>query len=166
MRSRHNFKMYVTSSIWQMWRQTTSSASKKYQDVHTRLMKKNYEEVPHWWFYFLLLIVIGLSIYACEGFDKQLQLPWWGVLLACGISLLFTLPVGVIQATTNQVCEINFSYRFQTLSSSLPAFSHRNGIGYVGQDVNSLSVCIGILIENNINFDFLSCAATWTQCHH
>lgn len=48
-------------------------------------------------------MVVSYSIYACEGFDKQLQLPWWGILLACAIALFFTLPIGIIQATTNQV---------------------------------------------------------------
>ena len=66
-------------------------------------MKKNYEEVPQWWFIAILVAMVALSLFACEGFDKQLQLPWWGLLLACGIALLFTLPIGVIQATTNTV---------------------------------------------------------------
>ena len=70
-------------------------------------MKANYEQVPQWWFQVILLLMVGLSLYACVGFDQQLQLPWWGLLLACGIALFFTLPIGVIQATTNQVCSCN-----------------------------------------------------------
>lgn len=66
-------------------------------------MKKNYEAVPQWWFYTLLILVTGLSIFSCEGFGKQLQLPYLGVLLAMALALLFTLPIGVIIATTNQV---------------------------------------------------------------
>ncbi|KAH9328962.1 hypothetical protein KI387_001070, partial [Taxus chinensis] len=42
------------------------------------------------------------GLLSCEGFNKQLQFPWWGILFACVIALAFTLPVGVIQATTNQ----------------------------------------------------------------
>lgn len=75
----------------------------KFGDVHTRLMKKNYDAVPQWWFYSILIVVVGLAIFACEGFGKQLQLPYWGVLLAAGLALVFTLPIGVITATTNQV---------------------------------------------------------------
>lgn len=75
----------------------------KFEDVHTRLMRKNYEPVPQWWFYSVLIVIVGLSMLACEGFGRQLQLPYWGVLLAMGISLLFALPVSVITATTNQV---------------------------------------------------------------
>ncbi|KAG0464394.1 hypothetical protein HPP92_020463 [Vanilla planifolia] len=54
-----------------------------------------------------LFLVIGLSIITCEGFNGQLQLPWWGVLFVAGIALLFTLPIGVILATTNQGNGIN-----------------------------------------------------------
>jgi hypothetical protein len=66
-------------------------------------MKKNYEAVPQWWFYLLLIIVNGLALLTCEGFGRQLQLPYWGVPLATGLALMFTLPVGVLAATTNQV---------------------------------------------------------------
>lgn len=86
-----------------MWERTTAAASEKFSDVHSRLMKKNYETVPQWWFIAVLIPTMALSLYACEGFDKQLQLPWWGLLLACGIAFIFTLPVGIIKATTNQV---------------------------------------------------------------
>lgn len=66
-------------------------------------MRKNYDPVPQWWFYTLLLVVVSLALLACEGFGKQLQLPFWGILLAMVLALSFTLPVGVITATTNQV---------------------------------------------------------------
>ncbi|KAL6955704.1 OPT superfamily [Sarracenia purpurea var. burkii] len=83
--------------------QTKASFQHKFGDVHTRLMKKNYDVVPQWWFYLLLALVIGLTMLTCEGFGKQLQLPYWGVLLAISLALVFTLPIGVITATTNQV---------------------------------------------------------------
>lgn len=66
-------------------------------------MKKNYAVVPHWWFLIILAVVGALAVYTCEGFHKQMQLPYWGLFLAAAIALFFTLPIGVIQATTNQV---------------------------------------------------------------
>lgn len=72
-----------------------------FADVHTRLMKK-YKVVPQWWFHIILIVVLALSFIACEGFNKQLQLPRWGILLCCTLALFFTLPVGIIMATTNQ----------------------------------------------------------------
>ncbi|KAL0915418.1 hypothetical protein M5K25_015832 [Dendrobium thyrsiflorum] len=94
-------------TIWKMWKETKEYSKAKMEDVHTRLMKKNYAPVPQYWFYVLLVFVIGLSIFTCEGFNRQLQLPWWGVLFACIIALLFTLPIGVILATTNMAPGLN-----------------------------------------------------------
>ncbi|KAL4628031.1 hypothetical protein ACB092_05G208800 [Castanea dentata] len=91
----------------QIWQQTKATYNNKFGDVHTRLMKKNYDPVPQWWFYVLLIVVVGLAILTCEGFGGQLQLPYWGVLLAIVMALLFTLPIGVITATTNQQPGLN-----------------------------------------------------------
>ncbi|KAG0450200.1 hypothetical protein HPP92_027042 [Vanilla planifolia] len=92
--------------IWKSWRQVKDTTKEKTEDVHTRLMR-NYESVPQWWFYVLLVLVIPLSIFTCVGFGGQLQLPWWGILLACAMALFFTLPIGVITATTNQQPGLN-----------------------------------------------------------
>ncbi|XP_028557152.1 oligopeptide transporter 5-like [Dendrobium catenatum] len=89
--------------IWKIWKNDREYSTDKLQDVHTRLMKRNYEPVPQWWFHLLLVSMIGLSIFTCLGFNRQLQLPWWGVLFACAMAFSFTLPFGVILATTNQV---------------------------------------------------------------
>ncbi|KAK8916641.1 Oligopeptide transporter 1 [Platanthera zijinensis] len=89
--------------IWKMWTNTKEFVQGREEDVHSRLMKRNYESVPQWWFLVLLVTVFGLSLFTCLGFDKQLQLPWWGVLLASTTSFVFTLPDGVIVATTNTV---------------------------------------------------------------
>ncbi|KAK4439481.1 Oligopeptide transporter 1 [Sesamum alatum] len=90
-----------------IWQQTRASFQDKFGDVHTRLMKKNYDSVPQWWFISLMVLVIAMSLYACQGFDRQLQLPYWGVLLAMALAFVFTLPVAVITATTNQRAGLN-----------------------------------------------------------
>lgn len=84
-----------------IWQRSKSSLKEK-PDVHTRLMK-NYKEVPQAWFLGILGVMILVSIVACEVYNEQLQLRWWGVLLACGLAFFFTLPIGVITAVTNQV---------------------------------------------------------------
>lgn len=89
--------------ILQLWRKTTTALKGQVGDVHTRIMKRNYEQVPEWWFISILVVMVIMALACCEGFDKQLQLPWWGVLFSLVIALVFTLPVGVIQATTNMV---------------------------------------------------------------
>ncbi|XP_031264015.1 oligopeptide transporter 5-like [Pistacia vera] len=92
--------------IWQTWG-NAKSESEEFGDVHTRLMKKYYDPVPHWWFHACLITSIVFSLIACEGFDKALQLPWWGFLLSVAVSFIFTLPVSVITATTNQAPGLN-----------------------------------------------------------
>lgn len=64
---------------------------------------KKYDPVPQWWFLSILVVCFSLAIYACEGFDKELQLPYWGVIIACTLVMIFTLLLGIISATTGQV---------------------------------------------------------------
>nr|XP_017258169.1 PREDICTED: oligopeptide transporter 7-like isoform X2 [Daucus carota subsp. sativus] len=90
----------------ELWQQSKSVFQKKHMDVHTRLMRK-YKQVPEWWFTCILLTNIAATIFVCEYYKAQLQLPWWGVLLACGIAFFFTLPIGIITATTNQTPGLN-----------------------------------------------------------
>ena len=98
--------------------QRSKSSLNEKPDVHTRLMKK-YKEVPQSWFLGILGAMIILSIIACEVFNDQVQLRWWGVLLACGLALFFTLPIGVITAITNQVCVLYLYIFVANLSYSI-----------------------------------------------
>ncbi|KAK8966370.1 Oligopeptide transporter 7 [Platanthera guangdongensis] len=95
--------LFHGSEIWQL---SKSAFKEKKADVHTRLMRR-YKQVPEWWFVCMLVINIAVTIFVCEYCNDQLQLPWWGVLLACTIAMLFTLPIGVIKATTNQEPGLN-----------------------------------------------------------
>ncbi|GMN59110.1 hypothetical protein TIFTF001_028196 [Ficus carica] len=99
--------LFHGNTVWKMWKKTANAVKDNTADIHTRIMKKNYDEVPQWWFHIILVSMVALSIYACEGFGKQLQLPWWGILMACAIALFFTLPIGIIQATTNMQPGLN-----------------------------------------------------------
>ncbi|XP_060961180.1 oligopeptide transporter 7-like [Cannabis sativa] len=90
----------------QIWELSKSAFQEKKVDVHTRLMRK-YKQVPEWWFMCILFANIAATIYICQYYNDQLQLKWWGVLLACGIAFFFTLPIGVIKATTNQLPGLN-----------------------------------------------------------
>ncbi|CAD5191172.1 unnamed protein product [Musa acuminata subsp. malaccensis] len=93
--------------ILKLWRQTATKAQDNYLDIHGRLMKANYEAVPQWWFHIILVVVTALAILTCEGFGKQLQLPYWGIFLAIAMAFVFTLPIGVILATANQAPGLN-----------------------------------------------------------
>ncbi|XP_058080594.1 oligopeptide transporter 4-like [Magnolia sinica] len=76
------------------------------EDIHTRLMRK-YKDIPEWWFYLLLVVTVGISLIMCTVLKDQVQLPWWGLLLACAIAFVFTLPISIITATTNQTPGLN-----------------------------------------------------------
>ncbi|KAM7520080.1 hypothetical protein LguiB_019042 [Lonicera macranthoides] len=89
-----------------LWQLSKSAFQEKKMDVHTKLMRK-YKQVPEWWFTCILLVSVAATVFICEYYKKQLQLPWWGVLLACGLAFFFTLPIGVITATTNQTPGLN-----------------------------------------------------------
>ncbi|CAI9106546.1 OLC1v1005730C1 [Oldenlandia corymbosa var. corymbosa] len=99
--------LFYSGTIRELTSKAATGLKGQMGDIHTRLMKRNYKAVPDWWFHGILIVVFGLSLFCCEGFGGQLQLPWWGLILACGIAWFFTLPIGIIQATTNMQPGLN-----------------------------------------------------------
>ncbi|XP_010553673.1 PREDICTED: oligopeptide transporter 2 [Tarenaya hassleriana] len=85
--------------------QLRASASDKV-DIHTRLMRK-YKDIPSWWFHSLLIGSLALSLVLCIFMKDQVQMPWWGLLLASVMAITFTVPVSIITATTNQTPGLN-----------------------------------------------------------
>ncbi|KDP41519.1 hypothetical protein JCGZ_15926 [Jatropha curcas] len=76
------------------------------QDIHTRLMKQ-YKDIPAWWFYLLLIVSMVVSLLLCIFMKKDVQMPWWGLLFGAALAWIFTLPVSIITATTNQTPGLN-----------------------------------------------------------
>ncbi|KAI3725622.1 hypothetical protein L1987_65413 [Smallanthus sonchifolius] len=75
-------------------------------DIHTKLMRK-YKDIPNWWFHLLVVASFLLSLVLCVLMKDQIQMPWWGLVLACVLASSFTLPISVITATTNQTPGLN-----------------------------------------------------------
>ncbi|KAI4315569.1 hypothetical protein L6164_028365 [Bauhinia variegata] len=93
----------------EIWEESKSSFKEKTNasmDIHSRMMRR-YKQVPEWWFLCILIATICGTIFTCEYYNEQLQLPWWGVLLASAIAFIFTLPIGIITAITNQTPGLN-----------------------------------------------------------
>ncbi|EFR02303.1 oligopeptide transporter 5 [Nannizzia gypsea CBS 118893] len=67
-------------------------------DVHTRMMRK-YKNAPWWWYITLLAVCVALCLVTSLAWPTHLT--WWALLLALFISLVMTIPIGVVQATTN-----------------------------------------------------------------
>ncbi|KAF0902385.1 hypothetical protein E2562_016227 [Oryza meyeriana var. granulata] len=95
--------LFHGSEIWQL---SKSAFQDKRMDIHTKLMKR-YKQVPEWWFICILVASVAITMFTYEYYIEQLQLPWWGVLLACALAIFFTLPIGIITATTNQTPGLN-----------------------------------------------------------
>lgn len=79
-------------------------------DVHTRLMKENYRDVPAWWFGAVFLVFFGLSIATVRAWDTQM--PVWCLIVALLIAIVFLIPVGVIYAITNIAVGLNVLTEF------------------------------------------------------
>ncbi|KAG0050152.1 hypothetical protein BGZ83_005072 [Gryganskiella cystojenkinii] len=91
--------LYNGKEMTARWRSARVSKG----DIHTRLMQV-YPEVPDWWYMSLFLISLALSFVTCVVWD---YMPWWAVILAMAIAIFFVLPVGVVQAVTNQQPGLN-----------------------------------------------------------
>ncbi|KAF9126276.1 hypothetical protein BGX30_015305 [Mortierella sp. GBA39] len=79
------------------------SARDENEDIHSRLMRA-YPEVPDWWYGLLFGITFGLSIVTVEVWH---YMPWWALFLAFALAAIFVLPVGIVQAITNQQPGLN-----------------------------------------------------------
>ena len=71
-------------------------------DIHTKLMK-NYQDIPSWWFYILLSVTLFVALMLCIFLKDEVQMPVWALLAAALLAFIFTLPISIITATTNQV---------------------------------------------------------------
>jgi len=92
--------LYHRHKLVAQWRQSRDHS----EDIHHKLMQA-YPEVPDWWYFALFIVMTVVAVVTCEVWDYKL--PWWGVLLAIFISAFFSLPVGLIQAITNQQPGLN-----------------------------------------------------------
>ncbi|XP_059629773.1 oligopeptide transporter 4-like [Cornus florida] len=89
----------------EIYNQFRASYGRK-SDIHTKLMRK-YKDIPNWWFHLMLGVSLVLSLALCIFMNDQVQMPWWGLVFASGLALIFTLPISIITATTNQTPGLN-----------------------------------------------------------
>ncbi|KAF9110362.1 hypothetical protein BGX27_006457 [Mortierella sp. AM989] len=92
--------LYHRHKLVAQWKQSREHS----EDIHHKLMQV-YPEVPDWWYVIIFVIMTIVGVIACEVWDYKL--PWWGVLLAVALSAFFVLPIGLIQALTNQQPGLN-----------------------------------------------------------
>lgn len=87
---------------------------------------RSYKDVPACWFWAIMFVSTVAAMVIVQTWKHIFQLPWWGVLVCMFLNLFFTLPIGVIAATTNRVCTqqppkltSHYSFITQVISQSL-----------------------------------------------
>ncbi|PSR84197.1 hypothetical protein PHLCEN_2v5485 [Hermanssonia centrifuga] len=73
-------------------------------DIHARLMSK-YPQVPEMWY---SVIFVSMFIFGAIAIEKwHTQMPLWAFILALIIAFISIIPIGMIQAITNQQIGLN-----------------------------------------------------------
>lgn len=68
------------------------------EDVHSRLMK-SYSDAPMTWYLLIFVIMLAISIFVVDYYP--VHLPWYGLLLALGITTILYIPAGIVMAIAN-----------------------------------------------------------------
>ncbi|KAF3993307.1 hypothetical protein FT663_00581 [Candidozyma haemuli var. vulneris] len=83
---------------------------KEKPDVHQRLMKAHYKNIPEWWFLIVFLGAFALSIVTIRVWNTEM--PVWALIVALLIAVFFLLPVGIIYSITNIAVGLNVVTEF------------------------------------------------------
>ena len=73
-------------------------------DIHARLMSQ-YAQVPEWWYLCIFVSMFAFGVIAIEIYPTQM--PVWAFVLALAVAFAYTIPIGIIQAVTNQQIGLN-----------------------------------------------------------
>ncbi|TFK71414.1 OPT oligopeptide transporter [Pluteus cervinus] len=73
-------------------------------DIHARLMAR-YPQVPEWWYVIVFLTMFAFGIISILVWDTKFPVQWF--ILALVIAFLYVIPIGMIQAITNQQVGLN-----------------------------------------------------------
>jgi OPT family small oligopeptide transporter len=99
--------------VWLHYRDQIVNQFKKARgekpDVHMAMMLK-YKETPQWWYVLLFVIMLALSLFTCLYWPTGFT--WWAILLAVAFSTVMALPIGIVQAVTNQQLGLNVIAEF------------------------------------------------------
>ncbi|KAJ6505537.1 OPT oligopeptide transporter [Mycena sanguinolenta] len=92
--------LYFRKQIWVQARRSLHEQP----DIHARLMSR-YPQVPEWWYLILFLSMFVLGVISIEVWPTQM--PVWAFVLALLIAFTYVIPIGMIQAITNQQVGLN-----------------------------------------------------------
>ncbi|KAF9003028.1 OPT oligopeptide transporter [Cyathus striatus] len=87
----------------QIWAQARRSLHEQ-PDIHARLMSK-YPQVPDWYYG---IIFVAMFIFGAVSIEvRDTDLPMWAFILCLAIAFIYIIPIGMIQAITNQQVGLN-----------------------------------------------------------
>ncbi|KAG0027929.1 hypothetical protein BGZ82_008698 [Podila clonocystis] len=113
--------LYNGQEVLQRWRSARQLTDDDDDDIHTRLMR-SYPEVPNLWYIFLFAASLALAFLTCVLYA---YMPWWALFLALFLAIIFVLPVGIVQAITNQQPSLNIVAEY-TIGYLLPGHAIAN----------------------------------------
>ncbi|SAM03355.1 hypothetical protein [Absidia glauca] len=92
--------LYNGKDIWERFK----SARQDSDDIHARLMD-HYKEVPDWWYMALFVCALGASFATIVVYPSDM--PWWTLIIAVILALVWLLPIGIVTAITSQAPTIS-----------------------------------------------------------
>ncbi|KAG6868859.1 hypothetical protein C0993_008988 [Termitomyces sp. T159_Od127] len=92
--------LYFRKQIWVQARR----AMHEQPDIHARLMAR-YPQVPQWWYIIIFLSMFVFGIVAIEVWETKFPVQYF--ILALVIAFVYIIPIGMIQAITNQQVGLN-----------------------------------------------------------
>ncbi|KAJ7641107.1 OPT oligopeptide transporter [Roridomyces roridus] len=87
----------------QIWTQSRRAMHEQ-PDVHARLMAV-YPQVPEWWYIIIFLTMFVFGVVSIEVWDTKFPVQYF--ILALVIAFVYVIPIGMIQAITNQQVGLN-----------------------------------------------------------
>jgi hypothetical protein len=103
---------------WRFWKNNDAvwgGEADTEQDPHYRLMLA-YKDSPDWWYG--LVLIISLAIGLLMVYLTNSTLPWWGYLIACGLSSICVLFFGAQFAITG------YNYNVQPVMQMIGGYLH------------------------------------------
>ncbi|WXC46223.1 hypothetical protein QX201_005916 [Fusarium graminearum] len=116
-------------SLYQSFKK--DSKVNQFKDVHTKLMEK-YREVPEWWYMILNIVGVAFGVASVAAWPTNTSVGT--VFFGLALAVIFTVPTGIIFATTGIEVEFNVLAEFiggAWQPGNALAMNFFKGFGYV-----------------------------------
>ncbi|PYH78790.1 small oligopeptide transporter [Aspergillus uvarum CBS 121591] len=100
-----NTGLFHGSELWVRFR----NFGKEEEDVHGRLMAR-FKPVPLWWYGGVVVAMMAIGLGLVLGYPTHLS--WWAFFVALIIAVVWYVPIGIIQASTNVALGLNVLTEF------------------------------------------------------